>query len=167
MKTQTRKITLLGIFAALAMVLSYLEMLLPPLMAAVPGIKVGLPNIIIIFILYRFSLKDAFTVSFIRLFTVTLLFGNALTFVYSLAGAVLSLLVMAILKKTNKFTAVGVSIAGGVSHNLGQIIVAILILETKEIAYYMGVLTVFGILAGIFVGLAGILLMKYTKRIKF
>ncbi|MGI6280041.1 MAG: Gx transporter family protein [Acutalibacteraceae bacterium] len=167
MKTRTKRIAFLSVFAALAMVLAYLELLLPPVFLAVPGIKVGLPNIIIIFLLYRFSLKDALTVSFLRLVVVSLLFGNAVTFVYSLAGAILSILVMAVLKKTNKFSTIGVSIAGGVSHNLGQIIVAVWLLRTKEIAYYMGILAVFGMLAGIFVGLSGILLLRYTEKIKF
>lgn len=166
MKITTQKITFLGVFAALAIVLSYVEMLLPPIWSAVPGIKMGLPNIIIIFLLYKFSVKEAAVVSFIRLITTALLFGSALTFVYSLAGAVLSLFIMAILKKLDFFSQVGVSIAGGVSHNLGQIIVAMIILSTKEIGYYMIILGVTGTIAGIFVGLAGILLLKYTKKFK-
>lgn len=166
MKISTRKTTFLGIFAALAIILSYVEMLLPPIWSAVPGIKVGLPNIVIIFLLYRFSFKEAAIVSFIRLLTTAFLFGSMMTFAYSLAGALLSLLVMALLKKTNFFSQVGVSIAGGVSHNLGQIIVAMILLSTKEIGYYMIILAITGTIAGIFVGLAGILLLKYTIKIK-
>lgn len=166
MKISTRKTTFLGIFAALAIILSYVEVLLPPIWSAVPGIKVGLPNIVIIFLLYRFSLKEAAIVSFIRLLTTAFLFGSMLTFAYSFAGALLSLSVMALLKKTNFFSQVGVSIAGGVFHNLGQIFVAMIMLSTKEIGYYMIVLAVTGTIAGIFVGLAGILLLKYTQKIK-
>lgn len=166
MKASARKITFLGVFAALAIILSYIEMLLPPIWSAVPGIKMGLPNIIIIFLLFKFSLKEAATVSFIRLFLIALLFGNFTTFVYSFFGAILSLAVMVILKKINIFSTVGVSIAGGVCHNLGQIIAAIILLGTREIGYYMIVLTVTGIIAGIFVGFSGMLLLKYTKNLK-
>lgn len=166
MKISTSKITFLGVFAAFAIVLSYVELMLPPLWQAVPGIKMGLPNIVIIFLLYKFSFKEAALVSFIRLFLVSLLFGGALTFLYSFAGAVLSLAVMALLKKLDLFSKVGVSIAGAVTHNLGQILVAMIILSTKEIGYYMIVLFFTGTLAGIFVGFAGILLLKYTKNIK-
>ena len=167
MKNKTKKLTFLGMMTCLALVLSYLEALLPAVWAAVPGIKVGLPNIIIILLLYRFSLKEAATVSFVRLILVAMLFGNFMTFVYSFAGASLSLAVMAILKKTKLFSQVAVSIAGGVSHNLGQIIVAVFVLGTKEIAYYMIVLAVSGTLAGVFIGVFAVILQKYLKRIKF
>lgn len=166
MKISTKKLVFLSVFAALAMVLSYIELLLPPIWSAVPGIKVGLPNIVIIFLLYKFSIKEAAVVSIIRLLTTVLLFGNALTLLYSFAGAVLSIFTMWILKKLNLFSQVGVSIAGGVTHNLGQILVAIVVLATKEIGYYMIVLSITGTIAGIFVGIAGILLLKYTAKIK-
>ncbi len=164
-RSNTKKLTFLGLMASLALILSYVEALLPPIYAAVPGIKMGLPNIIIIFILYRFSVKEAAAVSGIRLLAVALLFGNVMTLSYSVAGALLSIVVMALLKKTNKFSMVGVSIAGGVSHNLGQIIVAMLLLSTKEIGYYMIVLAVSGTVAGVFIGLLSTTMLKYVKRI--
>ncbi len=167
MKTNTKTLVFLSLFTAVAMVLSYVEAILPPIWSAVPGIKIGLPNIIIIFLLYRLSLKYAAAVSIVRILLSALLFGNAVTLLYSLAGAVLSLAVMAILKKTDRFSMVGVSVIGGVFHNLGQILVAMLILETAEIGYYMIVLTVTGTLAGIVVGILGTLVLKYTKRVKF
>ncbi|MBQ6848406.1 MAG: Gx transporter family protein [Clostridia bacterium] len=167
MKNTTQRLAFLGVFSAFAIILSFVESLLPPIWSAVPGIKMGLPNIIIIFLLYRFSIKEAATVSFIRLLTVVLLFGNAMTFLYSLSGAVLSLTVMWLLKKTNHFSVVGVSISGGVCHNLGQIIAAVFLLGTKEIGFYMPVLTVSGTVAGIFVGFCGIILLKYTAEFKF
>lgn len=166
MKVSTRKIAFLGVFAALAIILSYVEMLLPPIWSAVPGIKMGLPNIVIIFLLFKFSFKEAAVVSFIRLSIMALLFGNLMTLFYSFSGALLSLLIMAVLKKINIFSTVGVSIAGGVSHNLGQVLAAIILLGTREIGYYMIVLTVTGIIAGIFVGISGMLLLKYTKKIR-
>ena len=159
-QTKIKKITFLGLSAALALLLSYVEFLLPPLFAAVPGIKLGLPNIVIIFVLYRFGLGSAATVSFVRLVISSMLFGNAMTFAYSLAGAVLSLAIMALLKKLDFFSTVGVSITGGVAHNLGQILVALLLLDTPQIAYYMIILTVTGIISGAFIGLCGAFMIK-------
>ncbi len=166
MKFKTQKLTFLSVFSALAIILSFVESLLPPIWSVVPGIKMGLPNIIIIFLLYRFSFREAATVSFVRLLTVAFLFGNAMTLAYSISGAVLSLAVMWLLKRINKFSQIGVSIAGGVAHNLGQILIAIIILGTKEIGLYMPVLAISGTVAGIFVGMLSILLLKYTKKFK-
>ncbi len=165
MKNNTKKIVFLGLAASVTLVLSYVESLLPPLWAAVPGIKMGLPNIMIIFLLYRFGWKEAAAVSLVRLAAVALLFGNVMTLAYSFAGAVLSLLLMTLFKKWNAFSMVGVSIIGGVFHNLGQILVAMLVMQTREIGYYMIVLAVTGTLAGVLVGLAGMLVIKYTRHI--
>ncbi len=160
MREKTKKIAFLGVITSVALILSYVEAILPPIYAAVPGVKVGLPNIVIIFILYRFGIKEAAMVSGVRLLIVALLFGNVMTLAYSTAGAVLSLLVMSLLKKFDSFSTVGVSIAGAVSHNLGQIAVAIWLLESTQIGYYMIVLAVTGTIAGIFIGLAGNAILK-------
>ena len=167
MKSNTKKIAFLGLCTAIAMIFAYVEILLPPLWSAVPGIKMGLPNIVIIFLLYRFSFKDAALVSLVRLIAVALLFGNTMTFVYSFAGAVFSLGIMVTLKKVDCFSMVGVSIAGGIFHNLGQILMAMFLLETAQIGYYMIVLTVTGTVAGIFVGLVGSFVMKILHKLKF
>ena len=167
MKTQVKKLTFLSVLSSLAIILSFVESLLPPIWSAVPGIKMGLPNIVIIFLLYKFSVREAVVVSVIRLLIVGLLFGNFMTFLYSFAGAFLSLTVMWLLKRIRKFSQVGVSIAGAASHNLAQVIVAILVLGTKEIGFYMPVLAVSGTVAGIFVGFSGILLLKYTAKYRF
>ena len=121
----------------------------------------------IIFLLYKFSLKDAVIVSIIRIFVVALLFGNVMTLAYSIVGAVLSITLMALLKKTDKFSTVAVSIVGGIAHNLGQIIVAMIVMRTEEIGYYMIVLAVTGTLAGAVIGLAGAMLIKSTKKLRF
>ena len=163
-RTNTKKIAFLGLSASLALLLSYVEFLLPPLFASVPGIKIGLPNVVIIFVLYRFGLGAAATVSFVRLAISSMLFGNIIAFAYSLAGAVLSLAVMAILKRLDIFSTVGVSIAGGVCHNIGQILVALLLLDTPQIAYYLIVLTVTGTVSGAFIGLCAAFMLK---RISF
>ena len=159
---KTKRLALLGLFTGLAMILSYLEALMPiPL--PVPGIKVGFPNIIILFILYRFGERSAIAVSVIRVLLVSLLFGSVLGLAYSLAGAFLSLLVMIILKKTDLFSTLGVSVVGGIFHNAGQIIVACLLMSTLEISYYMTVLILTGTVAGIIVGIASHLLIKKVK----
>ena len=140
--------------------MSYVEFLLPPLFSAVPGIKLGLPNIVIIFTLYRFGLKEAAVVSFIRLAISSMLFGTLVTFAYGFAGAVLSLTVMTLLKKFDFLSTAGVSIAGGVMHNLGQILVAMVLLNTPQIAYYLIVLAITGTISGLFIGLCGALMIK-------
>lgn len=165
--TKLKKIATLGVLASLAMVLSFVETLLPPIYAAVPGIKIGLANIVNVFLLYKFSVKGTAVVTLIRVLTIAMLFGNLMTLSYSLAGAVLSITVMVLLKKTKLFSTIGVSIAGGVSHNLGQIIVAIFITSTIEIGYYMIFLCISGVLSGTLIGIAGALVLKYTKKLKF
>ncbi len=160
---KAKKITVLSLCTALAMIMSYIESLFPAFW--IPGVKVGLPNIIIIFILYRIGDKEAIAVSFARIFLNTLLFGNPLTLAYSLAGGFLSILSMIILKKIKVFSQLGVSVVGGIMHNTGQIIVACIIMETAQISLYLPVLIITGILAGICVGLAGNLLIKRINKI--
>ena len=164
--TKTQKIALVGITASLALLLSYIEFLLPPVFAAVPGIKMGLPNVVILYVLYCLGLKYAALVSFARLCVSSLLFGTPMTFAYSAAGAVLSLLVMWLLKRGDKLSSVGVSVAGGVAHNLGQILVAMVLLDTPQIAFYMLVLVVTGTISGVFVGLCGGFLVKRLPNSK-
>ncbi len=167
MRSKTKKIALLGVLTSVALVLSYLEALLPPVSSAVPGIKMGLPNIIIILILYRFSAKEAIVVSLLRVFIVALLFGNVMTLSYSLVGAFLSLILMWVFKKSDLFSVVGVSIIGGITHNLGQITVAIFLFKTIQIGYYMVVLAITGTIAGVLIGIAGSVLIKRLQKIKF
>ena len=156
----SRKLAYLGLCTAVALILAYVEVLLPPLYTAVPGIKLGLPNIAIIFVLYRYGVRYAAAVSFVRMAVVALLFGNPMTFVYSLAGAALSLLVMGLLRRMDFLSIVGVSVAGGVFHNVGQILMAMLLLGTAELGYYLIVLAITGTISGIFVGLCGALAVK-------
>ena len=166
MKNKTKRVAFLGVLTSVALVLSYIEAILPPIWAAVPGIKMGFPNIVIIFLLYSFGVKEAAIVSAIRLFIVALLFGNVMTLAYSFAGAVLSLGLMAFFKKINKLSVIGTSIVGGVAHNLGQVLVAIVLFDTVQIGYYMAVLAVTGTIAGVFVGLAGALLLSRLEKYK-
>ena len=165
MRKETRKIALLGVLTSVALVLSYLEAMLPPISTAVPGIKMGLPNIIIIFLLYKFGLKEAVTVSIIRVFIVALLFGNVMTLAYSVAGAVLSIALMTIMLKLDWFSTIGVSVVGGISHNLGQILVAIFLFDTIQIGYYMIVLSITGTIAGVVIGIISSILVKKLEKL--
>lgn len=160
MSHKIKQIALLGLCASIALVLAYIEALLPPIVAAVPGIKLGLPNIILIFLLYRCGVKQAAVVSLVRILLLLWIFGNAMSFYYSLAGATLSLAAMALLKRADFLSTVGVSVAGAVLHNVGQILVAMLLLNTAELGYYLIVLAVTGTVAGVFIGLCGALLIR-------
>lgn len=159
---KSQKIARYALLTALAMVLSWLENMVP-VTTAVPGVKLGLTNLVVIFALYRMSLRDAAVISGIRVLLVSMTFGNAYSFAYSLAGATLSLTVMALLKKTGKLSMLGVSVAGGVCHNVGQILVAMAVLETTGLVYYLPVLMVSGVVAGVCIGVVGAVV---TKRIK-
>ena len=157
---KTQKLTVMALTTAIALVLSFVESQIPAFVA-VPGVKMGLANIAIVYALYRLGWKEAAIISLIRMVLVSLLFGSAASFLYSLAGAVLSLLGMALLKKTGKFTEIVVSVAGGVLHNIGQIAMASIILETDALRYYLPFLLVSGILAGVVIGLiSGILIRR-------
>ena len=148
-----------ALLVALAMVLSWLESLVP-VSAAVPGVKLGLANLVVIFSLYRMGFREAAVISLVRVILVSATFGNAYSFAYSLAGAALSLGVMALLKRTGKFSILGVSIAGGVCHNLGQILVAMAVLENRNLAWYLPFLLASGLGAGVLVGVVGGQLVK-------
>ena len=144
------KVAQYGLLIALALALSWLESLLPPL--GVPGVKLGLPNLVVVFALYRLGAWDAWRLSVVRVLLASALFGSGVSLAYSMAGAVLSLAVMGLLKKTGKFSPVGVSVAGGAAHNAGQILVAMALLETARLAWYLPVLWISGIIAGVLIG---------------
>ena len=162
---KTKKVAMLGLTIALAMIMSYIEALVP-ISFAVPGIKMGLANIVIIFVLYKIGTKEAILVSLIRVILVSLLFSNVMAMAYSIAGAVLSLSVMWLLKKTDKFSFVGVSIAGGIMHNVGQIIMAVILLGTEQIALYLPVLIITGTVTGVVIGIVSGLVINRFKTIR-
>ncbi len=159
----TKKLTALALLTTTAMILSYVESLLPSV--GVPGVKLGLANIAVIFALFRLGGKSALAVSLGRVFMVTMLFGSMSALLYSLAGAALSLVVMALLRRTDRFSTVGVSVAGGVAHYAGQILMAMLLLGTARLAYYYPVLVISGVAGGIFTGLAAALLIRRVPDI--
>jgi len=154
-----RKVALYGLLTALAFVLSYIEAQIP-VFFAVPGMKLGLTNLVILFSLYRMSSRDALLLNVVRMILVAATFGNLFSLAYSLAGGILSWLAMILLKRSKKFSMVGVSVAGGVAHNVGQILVAIFVLETGKLIYYLPVLLVSGLAAGVVVGILGGELVK-------
>lgn len=153
MNQRGKSVAFLGLCIALALILAYVEILLPPISTAAPGIKMGLPNLIIMFLFYRKGLRAAAAVSLLRIVLVSMLFGNIAAFLYSLAGAVLSLTVMYVLHRLQRLSVVGVSISGAVAHNLGQILMAMLLFQTVQLGYYFVVLVVSGIAAGVLIGL--------------
>ena len=155
---KTKRLFLLAMLTAVAMILSYVESLLPSV--GIPGVKMGLANIAVIFALFRFGWKEAAALSLVRVVLVSLLFGSVGAMLYSLAGAVLSLAVMALLRRIDRFSTVGISVAGGVAHNAGQILMAMLILQTKQLLVYLPVLAVSGIAGGVLTGLAAALLIR-------
>jgi len=157
MSSKTKTIALLGVSAAAAMMLSYVESFIP---SFAPGVKIGLPNIVIVYLLYKVGAAKAAGVSLVRVLLTALLFGSVMSLWYSLAGAALSLLVMTVLKQTKMFSTVGVSVAGGVMHNMAQICVAVLVTGVGAIAYYLPALIVGGIVAGVFIGIAGATVIK-------
>ncbi len=162
MRNKTRKLTTLSLMVTFALVLSYVESRIPAFVA-IPGVKVGLANIVVIFTLYKLGLKEAITISLVRVALVSILFGNPISLIYSLAGAILSLTVMVILKLLTPLREVAVSVTGGVMHNVGQITVASIILDTNVVTYYLPFLILSGTLAGIAVGTASAILIKKIK----
>ena len=147
---------------AVAMILSFVESQIPAFVA-VPGVKIGLANIAVVFALYRLGWKEAVAISLIRVVLVSMLFGSIASLFYSIAGAVLSLTGMGLLKKTGKFTEIMISVTGGILHNIGQIGMACLILETAALRYYLPFLLISGIIAGIVVGILSAVLVQRIK----
>jgi heptaprenyl diphosphate synthase len=157
----TKQIALRGMLVALAMVLSWFESRVS-LGIMIPGMKLGLTNLVVMIALYRLSEKDAIFINIIRILLVSMTFGNMFSMVYSLAGGLLSGTVMIILKRTKKFSMTSVSVAGGIFHNVGQIVVAMILMQTLALFYYLMVLWISGIVSGIIIG---ILSAEMVKRI--
>ena len=158
-KMGAQAIAMRGLLVALAMVLSWVEAQIPAFFA-VPGMKLGLTNLVVLVALYRLGWPDALALNIVRIILVGLTFGNLFAVVYSLAGGVLSFLVMFILKKSGKFNVITVSVAGGVFHNIGQILVAMVVLESGYVLYYLPVLWLTGLGAGAVIGALCALFVK-------
>ncbi|MDO4377770.1 MAG: Gx transporter family protein [Erysipelotrichia bacterium] len=153
----------LSLLIALAMILSFVESQIPSFFP-IPGIKMGLANIAVVFALYKLSIKDAIIVSVTRVIIVSFLFGTSVTLIYSISGAVLSMIVMALMQKSERFSLVSVSIAGGVTHNIAQVIVACILLKSAVIRYYLPFLIISGMLTGVVIGLISAKLIERIKK---
>lgn len=158
----TKKTVELGFFLAIALILSYVESLIP-FSFGIPGIKLGLPNLVVVLLLYRRGSKEAVAVNFMRIILSGFLFSNLYAILYALAGAVLSFCAMLLAKRARCFSVVGVSVAGGVFHNIGQIIVAMLVVETVYVGYYLPFLIIAGTVTGAVLGIAVLELMPYLR----
>ena len=153
------KLSLLALSVSLAMILSFVESQIPAFVA-IPGVKIGLTNIVVIYSLYKLGWKYAAVISFVRVLLVGILFGNGVSLIYSLAGAVVSFAVMVLLMKLKVFSTAAVSVAGGVMHNMAQIGMACIIMETNLLTYYAPFLVLSGTLAGIAIGVISAIMLK-------
>ena len=160
------RVAYFGVFTALALIFSYVESLIP-IQLGIPGVKLGLANLIIVIALYKMRLSEVFLLSIVRILLSGFLFGNYFSILYSLAGGLLSLVVMALLKKTGDFSVMGISMAGGVSHNVGQLVVAMMVVETFSVGYYLPVLLVAGLVTGFLIGVAAGEMLKRLVNIQF
>ena len=159
---RNKKIAIRGVLIALAMILSYIESFIP-VSSAIPGIKLGLANIVTIYALERLGAKDALVISLLRIFLSSFLFGNPAMMVYSLSGALLSILVMSLLSRIVKFGIIGISVAGAVSHTIAQCAAAALLLQNTNVMQYVPVLVLSGIAAGIITGIISAAVLKEVE----
>ncbi len=153
------KLSLAALSVSLAMILSFVESQIPAFVA-IPGVKIGLTNIVVIYALYKLGWKYAAVISFVRVLLVGILFGNGVSIAYSLAGAAVSFVVMVLLMRAKVFSTAAVSVAGGVMHNMAQIGMACIIMETNLLTYYAPFLLISGTLAGIAIGVISAIMIK-------
>lgn len=158
-KSAAHAIALSAMLAALALIFSYIEAILP-LSSGIPGVKLGIANLVVIIALYTLGFRYAMAINLIRILVAGLLFNGAFGALYSLSGGILSLAVMYLLKKTGLFSTIGVSMAGGVAHNFGQLLVAALIVSTMKLFYYFPVLLFSGMISGILLGFVASITLK-------
>ena len=160
---KAKRIAVYGMLIALAFILSYIESMIP-IPIPIPGVKIGLANLVVLAGLYTMVAKEAFVLSMIRIILVGFTFGNLSTMMFSFAGGILSWILMASFCKSKKFSISGVSIIGGVSHNVGQILAAMWVVDSSALLYYLPFLLVSGAAMGIIIGLVGSILIKRIKN---
>ena len=163
-RISTKKIALCGVLTALAMIFSYIESVIP-VPIPVPGIKLGVANIAVITILYVLGVKEAIVINLLRIVLTSLLFGNVNSFLFSISGAALSLTIMIIMKKLDFFSCIGVSVCGGVMHNIEQIIAAVFIMGSEAIVFYLPVLIVSGVFTGVVIGVVSGIVAKHVRKV--
>ncbi|MEG2304041.1 MAG: Gx transporter family protein [Lachnospiraceae bacterium] len=153
------RVAYFGVFTALALIFSYIETLIP-FQIGIPGVKLGLANLIIIVALYKMTLKEVYILSIVRVVLSGFIFGNLFGILYSLSGGLLSLTGMWILKKNEKFSILGISVMGGVLHNIGQLIMAMMVLESISLFYYVPMLLIAGVVTGVVIGIVAREMLK-------
>lgn len=163
-KITSRPIAMGGMLTALALIFSYIEFLIP-ISIGIPGIKLGFANIVIVYALYKLGAKEAFLVNLCRVVLAGLMFGSVFSTLYALSGALVSFAGMALLRKTRLFSTAGVSMAGGVLHNLGQIMVAALVVQTAQVLLYFPILIFAGILTGAINGIVASICLEKTQKL--
>ena len=162
-KISAKTVALMSKMIALAMIFSYVETMIP-INFGIPGVKLGLANLVIVAAIYLFGGKQAFLISIVRIFLSGFMFGNLASIMYSLAGGLLSLAVMLLLKKTDKLSILAVSVMGGICHNIGQLIVAMLVVENLKLIFYVPVLLISGFLTGLLIGIVCRVILPAVKR---
>ncbi|MCL2415476.1 MAG: Gx transporter family protein [Defluviitaleaceae bacterium] len=165
MNTAAKKVAYYGIFTTLAIIASYIERLVA-VPIAVPGIKLGLANVIVIIMLYASGARSAFAINVLRMLLVGFLFGSVTGIIYSLSGGIASYIIMVTAKKTKAFGIVGVSVFGGVFHNIGQISMAAVVVNNVRLFYYAPVLIIFGVLTGIIIGFTAGYTLRHVQVIR-
>lgn len=164
-RDRTSKLTIAALMAALALIFSYIEVLIP-FNFGIPGIKLGIANLVIIVALYYLGTRYALLINVIRILIGGLLFSGVFGMLYSMAGALLSMLVMVLVKKCGLFSVTGVSMAGGVAHNLGQLLVAAFLVSNLKIFVYFPVLVISGVVSGAVIGILAYLVLKKLPAAK-
>ena len=162
--SKSKKIAVFALCIALAFTLSFLETLIP-INIGVPGVKIGLANLVVVAALYQLDKKEAFAISMIRILISGLIFSGAFSLLYSFTGGILSFVVMLLAMKSKKISILGVSVLGGAVHNIGQIIVAAIVMHTARIVYYLPVLLLSGTLAGVLVGIVSKIVVERLIKI--
>lgn len=157
-----KRVTYLGVLLAFALILSYVESLIP-FYFGIPGVKLGLANLAIVLVLYMYGIKDAFLLNLMRVLLAGFMFGNMFMILYSLAGAVCSMGSMYLFKKTDRFSILGVSMSGGIFHNIGQVAVAVFVTQTAGVVYYLPVLLISGVVTGWCIGILAGRMLRYTN----
>ena len=166
MERKGARLASFGVFVALSLIFSYIETLIP-FQIGIPGVKLGLANLVIVIALYRMPVGEVYLLSGVRVVLTGFLFGNLMSILYSLAGGILSLTVMWGMKRIRSVSILGVSIAGGVFHNIGQLLAAALMVETYGVFSYLPVLLISGLLTGFVIGLAAGEMLKRIRSLQF
>ena len=158
-----KRVALSALFASLALIFSYVEAILPAA-PGIPGIKLGIANLVVIIAMYRLDSRYALTINLIRIFLAGFMFSGLYGAIYSLCGCILSFAVMCLLKKSDAFSVVGVSMGGGVAHNIGQLSIAAILVSSPQIFYYLPVLIISGTVSGILIGWLGWILLEHIPK---